>query len=285
MVAPRIVSLVPSWTETVFAFGAGDRLIGRTEWCVEPAGEVERVATYGGTKNPDVTRILVLGPDLVIVNCEENTRRDVEALEAAGGNVRVLRTFARSAREALGEMQVLGEALGGGSRAEAVTGACAQAVEVLADASAARAGPTPRVFCPIWRDPWMTINAQTYVSDVLALCGLKNVFDDRRRRYPLAADSGRGAARPVPDGDTRYPRIGEDEIARSGADFVLLPSEPYAFGEKDAEDLRRLLPEARVSLIDGKDLSWYGARMATGLPRLHRQIEDGLGRRAPARPT
>ena len=80
----RIVSLVPSLTELVWWLGAGDLLVGRTRFCTEPAGAVESVPAMGGTKNPDLERIVAARPDLVIANKEENRRDDVVALQAAG---------------------------------------------------------------------------------------------------------------------------------------------------------------------------------------------------------
>ena len=85
MITPprRIVSLVPSITETIVHLGLADRLVGRTRYCVEPAGLVAAIEAVGGTKNPDCERIIQLAPDLVVVNKEENRREDFEALRRA----------------------------------------------------------------------------------------------------------------------------------------------------------------------------------------------------------
>ena len=72
----RIVSLVPSLTEALFALGLGPRLVGVTDWCVHPAAAVAHLPKVGGTKNPSLARVLELGPDLVIANREENRERD-----------------------------------------------------------------------------------------------------------------------------------------------------------------------------------------------------------------
>ena len=109
MTPRRIVSLVPSLTEGLFALGLGERVVGVTEWCVHPAEGVAPVAKIGGTKNPDIRSILALRPDLVIANREENRRRDVERLEAAG--IRVWVTHPRTVRdgaELLGALADLG---------------------------------------------------------------------------------------------------------------------------------------------------------------------------------
>ncbi|MCA9676920.1 MAG: ABC transporter substrate-binding protein, partial [Myxococcales bacterium] len=132
---------------------------------------------------------------------------------------------------------------------------------------AAATAPLP-VATPIWMDPLMTFNGDTYGSDVLAMCGARNVFDDRLRLYPLAADLGKGDARDPGDRDVRYPRIQAAEIAARGARVVLLPDEPHPFDAADAATLAAAVPGARVTHVSGKDLFWYGAWTIDALPRL-----------------
>ncbi len=84
MTPNRIVSLVPSLTEALFAFGAGERVVGRTRYCLWPPRLVGRVAAVGGTKKVDVRRVLELEPDLIVAVKEENTRENIETLEEAG---------------------------------------------------------------------------------------------------------------------------------------------------------------------------------------------------------
>ncbi|ETX02286.1 MAG: hypothetical protein ETSY2_35805 [Candidatus Entotheonella gemina] len=76
-VPQRIVSLVPSITEVLFAFGCGDRVVGITDYCTEPAAEVVHKPRVGGTKNPDVPAILEMQPQLVLAVAEENRQHDV----------------------------------------------------------------------------------------------------------------------------------------------------------------------------------------------------------------
>jgi ABC-type Fe3+-hydroxamate transport system substrate-binding protein len=124
-------------------------------------------------------------------------------------------------------------------------------------------------------DPLMTVHEETFISDVLALVGAENVFADRTRRYPLAADLGTQAPlspERVADRDVRYPRVTLEEVVARAPDLVLLPDEPHPFTEADAEVFRGLdIPAARrgqIKLCDGKDLMWYGARSVEGLERL-----------------
>src|SRR5262245_16926741 len=93
----RIVSLVPSDTHSLFALGAGERVVGRTEWCEEPA-EARSVATVGGTKDVDVEKVLALEPELVIANQEENGRA---ALEKIAGRVPMLVSLPRRAADGI----------------------------------------------------------------------------------------------------------------------------------------------------------------------------------------
>src|SRR5262249_13172363 len=125
------------------------------------------------------------------------------------------------------------------------------------------------VFCPIWAKPLMTIHGDTYISDALDLAGAHNVFSDRPRRYPLAADSGRALpllSMEVGDRDTRYPRITEEEVKARAPQVILLPDEPHPFSQEEAAHFATL--SSRVVHIAGKDICWYGAWSAEGIPRL-----------------
>ncbi|TFG93897.1 MAG: ABC transporter substrate-binding protein [Myxococcales bacterium] len=241
----RIVSLVPSLTEALFALGLGDRVVGATDWCVHPADALALVPRVGGTKDPDLAAIAKLRPELVIANREENTRRTVVQLEAARIPVWVTypRTVAEGAR-LLRELALLG---GRSAELDRVVGPVEQAVE-----GALREVPSERVrvFCPIWKDPWMAVGADTYAHDLIELCGGRNVF-------------GRVETR-------RYPIVREAEIVAAAPEVILLPDEPYAFGAEHAVALRALpVPAAasgRIHCVDGTLLTWYG-------PRIRRAIE------------
>jgi ABC-type Fe3+-hydroxamate transport system substrate-binding protein len=265
--ARRVVSLVPSETETVVMLGCADRLVARTDHCVEPRGVVERVACVGGTKDARVAEIVALAPDLVLANQEENTPRIVRALEAASIPTHV--SFPKTIEDAAALVGDIAMLLGlDADRAEAI----AQMERELEEARARRASRAPlRVFCPIWRDPLMTIRGDTFLSDALDLAGASNVFADRARRYPLAADLGlapaldeeRLAGERLGARDTRYPRVTLDEVLARAPDLVVLPDEPHPFDEADAELFRAR--GLRVVFVSGRDLSWYSPRMGRGV--------------------
>ncbi|MGE5264163.1 MAG: helical backbone metal receptor [Acidobacteriota bacterium] len=258
----RIVSLVPSITETLFAFGAGDRVVGVTDYCIHPADQVVAKTKIGGTKSPRGRDILALQPDLVIANVEENRRADVAELEAHG--ILVFVTFARTVRSAIAEMRALAELIGATG-----AGRLIDPIERSLDALGPRERRA-RVFVAIWRDPWMTANDDTYIGDLIKTCGGQNIFADRERLFPLAADLGRSPARTVEGADIRYPRVSLEEVAALNPDVILLPDEPYRFGEKDAEELRRVpgLERVPVRRVDGTLVSWYGIRMERALETL-----------------
>ena len=237
-------------------------LVGRTDYCITPPA-VTAIPSVGGTKNPRVREILALSPDLVLANQEENTRGDLETIAQAG--VRVLVAFPKRVAEGLAHLARLARILGveDGARDLVKAGYAA-----LREAEAKRSVTAPlRTVCPIWMDPLMTINGDTFISDMLDLAGAQNVFADRQRRYPLAADLGRAPPRPaekVEGRDTRYPRVTMDEVDLRAPELVLLPDEPHPFSEEDAKVfLLRDTPAARRGAVvrtGGQDLCWYGSR-------------------------
>ncbi len=250
----RIVSLVPSVTEALFVFGAGDRVVGVTDYCILPHEGVSTKTRVGGTKSPCIDQILSLDPDLVIANVEENQKRAVDALEAHGISVFVM--FPRTLRSAIEEMRALAQLIGADNTD--------QVIAPMERALASIRVPThrPRVFVPIWRDPWMTANGETFIGDLIETCGGDNIFRDRARMFPLAADLGSAPARVVEGQDTRYPRVSLEEVATHQPEVILLPDEPYRFAASDAEELRAIFPKTPVHLVDGTLVSWHGVRIA-----------------------
>ena len=278
----RVVSLVPSDTYSVAALGCAGALVGRTDYCELPIDVARRVPSVGGTKNPRVEAIMDLSPDLVIANQEENTKKDLEAL--ANNGVRVFVAFPKRAADGVAHLARLARVFHVAGD-PSVRDLLRRGYHVIREAEAALAARTPiPTFCPIWMKPLMTIHATTFISDVLHLAGASNVFADRERRYPLAADVG-GAAPLAPEDvagrDTRYPRVSLEEVTARAPELVLLPDEPHPFTEEDADVFRGLeIPAARdgaVVRMAGKDLCWYGAWTVEGLPRV-RALVDQRGR-------
>ncbi|HRG98645.1 MAG TPA: helical backbone metal receptor [Polyangiaceae bacterium] len=280
-VAPkRVVSLVPSDTLTLADLGVGGALVGRTDYCELPEALVAGVPSVGGTKNPRLDDVCDLAPDLVLANKEENTKADLEKLVKRG--VRVFIAFPTRVAQGIAHMARLARAFHV-ERDPAVRDLVREGYAMLREAEAERGRRAPLgTFCPIWMDPLMTIHDNTYISDALDLAGAANVFADRERRYPLAADLGKREPLPpekVAGRDTRYPRITLDEVVARAPELVLLPDEPHPFSEDDARVfLAQDTPAARRGAVvrtSGKDICWYGSRAVSGIPRL-RALVDGL---------
>lgn len=270
----RIVSLVPSDTDSLFALGLGGAVVGRTRYCIEPAGAVDAIPVVGGTKDVDVDAVADQVPDLILANQEENARPDLEALAQRGLPLFV--SFPRRFADGIAHLARVARLCGvaGDSSIKALI---ARGYDLVR--SAPPAGAPVATFVPIWMEPLMTLNADTFGSDMVAQAGGANVFADRVRLYPLKADLGQRspiAADRVAGRDTRYPRITWDEVVRRAPELVLLPDEPHPFSEADAEQFRAIaIPAAaagRIERCDGKDLFWYGARSIDGLPRLRTRI-------------
>ena len=217
VVPRRIVSLVPSETESLVELVGESPLVGRTDYCVEPAS-VANVPSVGGTKSIDVDAVIRLAPDLVLANKEENARVPVQRLIDAG--VCVFVSFPRSVAESAAWFDTLASILQVGDQPAVVR---AREATVRSGVSSETQPAPVRVFVPIWRDPWMTLNADTYGHDLLRLAGAENVFHDRRRRVPLAADLGRRPEAPsASHRDTRYPRVTLDEVRAHRPALLLL---------------------------------------------------------------
>jgi ABC-type Fe3+-hydroxamate transport system substrate-binding protein len=244
----RIVSLIPSTTEALCRLGLADALVGITAYCREPREALAGKTRVGGEKDPDLARIRGLGPDLVIANVEENRAADVEALR--GWGIPVWVTYPRTVSAGIRMLRELGEITG----ATAAASALADDLDrLLADVRAATARRTPvPVFYAIWREPYMTIGADTYIHDMLASCGAANVFADRPERYPA---------------------VSLDEIAARRPSVIVLPDEPFRFRRAHLADFAPYgdvpaVRERRIHLVDGKPFSWHGPRIADALRTL-----------------
>ena len=229
----RVVSLVPSLTETV-AVTAPGLVAGATDWCTHPAGlDVPRVR---GTKNPDLAAVIALRPDVVLANEEENRPADLAALRDAGLPVWV--TVIRTLDEALVSLRRL------------LTVACQlpaprwleaadRVWEAFPPAGPDRPGaPGRRAVIPIWRRPWMVLGRDTFAGDVLARLGVDNVYAGHAERYP---------------------KIPLDDLLAAGPELVVLPDEPYRFTAGDGPECFPGLP---VTLVSGRHLTWYGPSLA-----------------------
>lgn len=222
----RVVSLVPSLTETLFDLGAGDAVAGITDWCIFPEGlELPRV---GGTKNPRVEEIRALQPDLVYMNLEENLRRHGDEIEKFAP---LFVTEPKNVDDVAALIATLGQIHA--KDASPLLGELAKARFTTA---------TPFTFAvPIWKSPWMWCGGDTYVSALVESTGGVNVLRDRER----------------------YPAMEIAEVLALQPDVVFLPDEPYAFSAEDAAEIEG---SARVvGPFPGHLFTWHGSRTIRGL--------------------
>jgi len=237
----RIASLVPSLTELLFALNLGDSVVARTGFCIHPR-VARRVPKIGGTKDPDLTRLRELRPTHLIVNVDENRREVVDAARAFVPHVIV--THPNDPCDNLRLYALFGSIFGREREAAALADVLAAAI-AEADVAAHRL-PREPVLYVIWRNPWMTVSRDTYISATLARLGWDTVPAHSEARYPELADD----AQPWHD-----------------AERILLSTEPFAFTRRDAQALAQRMRKP-VDLIDGEWTSWYGARAIGGLRAL-----------------
>lgn len=237
----RVVSLVPSASETLVALGVMP--VACTRFCDQPG-----LPTVGGTKTPDLDAIVSLAPDLVIVNDEENRREDAEALAAAGLELHSMSP--RSVTEVGPAVRALASAAGVAVPAPFDDVSWRRWLDELT--RRAHAAARRRAVVLVWRRPWMTANGDTYGSSVLEVLGVENLF---------AGDP------------QRYPETTLDDVARSRPQLVLLPDEPYPFSARHVPEVEAAIAGGRVVPCDGRDLFWWGWRTPGAIARLRDVVQ------------
>lgn len=244
----RIVSFVPSWTETLIEAGAN--VVGRTRFCVHPKDVVSSIEAIGGTKSFDLEQLRRLKPDLIVMDREENTR---EIAEQASLIAPVVATHVESFADLPRELRVLANACECSKledfalRAENLPPALVlqnhQVPAILKTVSGQPSTQTPFVYV-IWKDPWMSVNRATFIASMLERVG----FDLTQMTTYDVVD--------------KYPKL---ENLPTEA-LILLSSEPYAFAKKTPQ-----LPQENIAIVDGESYSWFGLRAIRFLERLQRE--------------
>jgi ABC-type Fe3+-hydroxamate transport system substrate-binding protein len=250
----RIVCLVPSITELLFDLDLAEQVVGRTRFCVHPAEKVARVKRVGGTKTIKLAEVKALAPTHVIVNVDENPKALLEQLAPYVPNVIV--THPLEPEDNLALYQLLGGIF---RRQIAAEQLCRQFRTALGEVlKVARSLPQRPVLYLIWKDPWMTVSASTYIARMLSLVRWTTVGDDPNVRYPTV-DISTGLL--------------------NDTDIVLFSTEPYPFKQTHLEALRAECPVAppMMTLIDAQMTSWYGSRAIRGLAYLGRFAAELAG--------
>ncbi len=226
----RIVSLVPSQTELLFDLGLGDRIVGVTKFCVHPEHARKTRLVIGGTKKFDIDRIASLKPDLIIGNKEENYEEGIDYLR-------------QRYPVWMSDILTLEDALGMIKSVALLTGTELKGHALVREINESFAGPpafsNTRAIYLMWYNPWMGAASGTFISHIMERVGLSNVLAHRER----------------------YPELVQYEITDLKPDLVLLSSEPFPFKEKHEQEIRHLLPKAKIMQVDGEMFSWYGSRL------------------------
>jgi len=238
----RVVSLVPSITETLFDLGAGSSVVGITDFCIFPEEHVKGLVRVGGTKNPAVDRIRELEPDLVHMNLEENLERHAAQISDFSpvfvSEPKTVHDVAQLIRD-LGEVHDRRDAA-----RDHIAGLEA---ELSKFSSAARF----TFACPVWKEPWMWCGGDTYVSSLIAAVGGGNVLSQL----------------------DRYPRLALDQVVALAPDVIFLPNEPMVFTEKDRDRIQSLAPSSKViGPFPGHLITWHGTRTIAGLRFLRERL-------------
>ncbi|MDB5210893.1 MAG: iron transporter [Sediminibacterium sp.] len=228
----RIISLVPSQTELLFDLGLDEKVIGITKFCVHPEHWFRNKTRIGGTKTIKIDLIASLQPDLIIANKEENVQEQITALEKIAP---VWVSDINNIEEAYRMIGSIGEITGTSLRADDLISQVKKELAVLNS-------PTQKKYRAaylIWKDPYMSVGGDTFISDMLRISGFENVLADQ----------------------TRYPSITTAELRSKNTELVFLSSEPYPFKQKHVDELLAELPNVTIMLVDGEMFSWYGSRM------------------------
>lgn len=248
-VAPqRVICLIPSITETLFDLGLGDAIAGVSKFCNHPADDVRKKIRVGGQKDPDLEKIKAIDPDLVILNLEENKPEHIEFLSK---HYKTWITYPRSFRDA--EKLIL--EIGMIFNVEAKAGVYADKIKKTAGELSSRIGRKIRTLYLIWRNPWMSINKDTFIHSALELHGMENVFAGNVQRYF---------------------EVTYQDILSADPEIIILPDEPYRFRERHISEFSHIPVSAirnrHIFLVDGTYFCWYGTRTAKASEYISRQI-------------
>ncbi|MDX8572176.1 MULTISPECIES: ABC transporter substrate-binding protein [Elizabethkingia] len=223
----RIISLVPSLTESLLDFGIPD-IVGRTKFCIHPKDQVKDIEVIGGTKNIHLEKIRALKPDLILANKEENMKDQVETLMP---DFKVWVTNIENIEDNYYFLKNLGNMFNQKEKAQAFN-------LKIYDIFNHKLDKRIKVAYLIWKKPYMTIGSDTFIHHLLQQLGFDNIFAEQKR----------------------YPVIEMQDLDE--AEIIMLSSEPYPFQEKHLEEFRAIYPDKKIMIVDGEAFSWYGTHIA-----------------------
>ncbi len=242
----RVISLVPSITHTLFKIGCGEKVIGRTDFCKSPEN-VKKIKSVGTPKKIDIDKIISLTPDLIIADKDENSKKDIESLIENGFKVYI--SYIKNVEDIITFLMHLEKIF----KIEKPL----QIIENIKK-ELKKGNPSKKIttFLPIWRNPYMSFNEDTFSNDLLSKCGFENVFKKNKKRYF---------------------KLYEEDILKKDFELLLLPSEPYNFHEVEPleiiEDLK-LDSNVKIAYIPGEWIAWYGGITPESIKELNKLYRD-----------
>ncbi|HOZ82724.1 MAG TPA: helical backbone metal receptor [Bacteroidia bacterium] len=243
----RIVSLVPSQTELLADLGLQDRIVGITKYCIYPPELFLSVPRVGGTKSVNHELINQLKPDIIIANKEENNR---EAIEQLRKNFPVWLSDVSNLHEALDMIYNIGVMTDCQSRASEINSQIAEKFAALTIKNKKHTAKRALYF--IWRNPYMCVGGDTFISDMMNMAGYDNLMYYHKR----------------------YPELSEKKMAELNPEIILLSSEPYPFKARHIEEFKTICPKAEIKLVDGEFFAWYGSRMIKAADYFHQLCDS-----------
>jgi ABC-type Fe3+-hydroxamate transport system substrate-binding protein len=230
----RIISLVPSQTELLFDLGLDTEIIGVTKFCIHPGPKVQSKTKIGGTKSLNIELISRLNPDLIIGNKEENSKADIELLM---DSYPVWMSDVTTLEEARAMITQFGELVDRQPESAYLNHLIQSGFADLQQLSI-QSPFHKKVAYLIWKGPYMFAGSNTFINTLLNVAGFTNVVES-----------------------PRYPELSLLELAGLSPDVVFLSSEPYPFKEKHVTEIKLMLPNVQVVLVNGEMFSWYGSRL------------------------
>jgi ABC-type Fe3+-hydroxamate transport system substrate-binding protein len=230
----RIVSLVPSQTELLYDLGLREEVVGITKFCIHPQEWHKNKTRIGGTKNIDFEKIKNLQPDLIIGNKEENEKGQIEELMHY---FNVWMSDIYTLKDSFDMITRVGTIVGKQQEATMLKLQIESQFYPLINRQLSIVNRRCAYF--IWRNPYIAVAKDTFIDEMLKVCGLVNVFSDL----------------------SRYPEVSPQQIAAANPEIILLSSEPYPFKDKYIQEFKVICPNAKIIIVDGELFSWYGSRM------------------------
>jgi iron complex transport system substrate-binding protein len=189
--AQRVISLAPHVTEMIYAAGGGSKLVGAVTYSDYPT-EAKQIPRVGDNKALDLERILALKPDLIVVWRHGDAQRQLDRLRDL--HIPLFFSEPHHLDDIAGTLTKLGTLLGTSPTADAAASAYRTDIAQLRARYAAR--PPVSVFYQVWDKPLMTLNGEHMISDVIALCGGRNVFAKLEPLVPTVSTEAVLAANP-----------------------------------------------------------------------------------------